>query len=85
MRRVRLTVLVCGYAEPVYSIALEIELDQHGGLVTNHPSMMPGFDSDELGRFVFEDTSVRKSNIDLAPGHEADVCVHTQIRSDHGF
>jgi hypothetical protein len=73
------------HAEPVYRFAFEIELDQHGGLVPDHPPLVPWFDRDELRGLVLDDAPVGKPDVDLTLIHEADMGVHAQIGPDDGL
>jgi hypothetical protein len=64
---------------------LEIEFDQHGGLIADHPPLVSRFNGDELWSFELEDAAVGKADVDLAARHEADVRVHAQFRADNGL
>jgi hypothetical protein len=72
------------HSESLYCLAFEIELNQHGGFVTNHPPLVPWLDGDELRGLILDNAAILKPHVDLAPRHETDVCVHTQFRSHHG-
>jgi len=74
-----------GDAEAVNRLAFKIELDEHGGLVADHPTLVPWFDGDKLRGLVLDNATVGEPNVDLAVSHEAHMRVHTQIRSDDGF
>src|ERR1700730_8606008 len=66
-----------GHAELLHGFTLEVELDQHGGVVADHPSLVPPFDGDELRGLVLDYTPVREPDVDLALRHEAHVRMHT--------
>jgi hypothetical protein len=72
-------------AQPLYRLAREVELDEHGGFVSYDITSMTGFDGDELRGFILDHTPIGKLDVDLAVSHEAYVGVHAQIRPDDGF
>jgi hypothetical protein len=73
------------HPEPADGLSLEIELDQHRGLVSHYPPVVPRLDSDDLGSHELQDATVRILNIDLTAGQEPDVRVHAEIRADDRF
>src|SRR5580700_261639 len=72
------------HAEPIQSVTFEVELNQHGRFVANHPTFMFRFHLNKLRSFVFHHTSVRKSHIDLTVCHEPDVSMHTVAAAHQG-
>jgi hypothetical protein len=70
------------HPEPADGLSLEIELDQHRGLVSHHPPVVPRLDSDDLGSHELQGAAVRILDIDLTAGQEPDVRVHAEIRAD---
>jgi len=72
------------HAQLLDSVALKVELNEHGGLVAHYPTFVAGFNRDEHGRFEFFDAAIGEANVDLAVGHEADVGMHAVVGADDG-
>jgi hypothetical protein len=70
------------HAEPANGLSLEVKLDQHGGLVSHDPSVVPRLDSDHLRSYELRGAAVCILNMDLASGQEPDVRMHAEIRAD---
>jgi ABC-2 type transport system ATP-binding protein len=66
------------------SLALEVEFDQHGGLIPHHPPVMAGLDGHHLRSGELQSAAVRILNMDLAAGEKPDVCVLAQIGAHDG-
>src|SRR5439155_12200911 len=65
------------HPKPADRISLEIEFNQHGGLVPDDPPVMPRLDSDHLRSFELRSAAVRVLNLELAAGEESNMRVHT--------
>src|SRR6476646_1279101 len=65
--------------------ALEVEFDQHSGLIPHPPPVMAGLDGNHLRSGELERTAVRVLNMDLAPREKPDMCVLAQIGAHDGF
>lgn len=73
------------HSKPANGVTLEIEFDQHGGLVANHPPVVTRFDRHRLGSRELDRAAIRILNVDLAASEESDVCVHAQLGSGDRF
>jgi hypothetical protein len=71
-------------AESAARLPFAIELDQHGGLVTDDPGIVAGLDHDDLGRDVLEATAIGILAADVTPGQKADVRVLANFRPADG-
>ena len=69
------------HADTADGLALEIEFDDHRRLFADDPSVVTGFDCQELRRGVLDDTAVAVLNVDRALREEPDVRVHAEIGS----
>ena len=73
---------VCvGHPEPADGVPLEVEFDQHRGLVSNDLPVVPRLDNDDLRSGELRGTSVRVLDMYLAAGEETDVSVHAEVRA----
>jgi len=70
---------------PLSGLALEVEFDQHRGLIPDHPPVMAGLDGYHLRGGELQRAPVRVLNMDLATGEKPHVCVLAQIGADDGF
>lgn len=69
-------------AQPIDGVALKIELDEHGRLVTHHPSLVSRLHGNKLRSLILDDAAIRESDVDLAVSHEPDMRVHAEFRTD---
>ena len=74
-----------GHAEPADGVTLEVEFDQHHGLPTHNPTVMPRLDRHDLGGLVFDDATVGVLDVNFAARQKAHVGVHTQVSPDDRF
>lgn len=70
------------HPEAVDGVALEIDLDQYDRFPADDPTVVPRFDCHNLRRFVFDDTTVRILDVNLAASQEANVGMHAQLGAD---
>lgn len=70
------------HAQPPNRVALEIELDHHGRLRPDHPSVAPRLDRDCLRSREFQSATVGLLNVDLPVREEADVRVLAELGPD---
>ena len=73
------------HSETSDRVALEVEFDQHDGLLAHDPTVMARFDRHNLRSSVFHNAPVGVFDVDFAARQEADVGMHTQIGPDNGF
>jgi len=74
-----------GHSEAADRLTLEVEFDQHHRLLADNPTVMSRLDCDDLGSFVFHDTTVTIFDVDFAARQKADVGVHAQVSPDNRF
>jgi len=75
----RLRVCVRGrQVETPDGVALEIDLNQNRGLVTDHAGIVAGVDEHGLRRGVHDGAPIRVFDLHLTLHEKADVCVHAQ-------
>ena len=74
--------MLLGEAEAARGALLRVELDEHSGLVTDDPCVVPGLDGDDLRRHVLERAAVGVLPGDVAAGEEAHVRVHAELGLD---
>ena|SRR5438105_14303223 len=73
------------HSESADGFSFKIKLDQYGGLVPHHPSVVSRLNDHDLRSFELHGAAVGILNVDLAASQKADVSVHTQIRAGHAF
>src|SRR5258708_6998720 len=71
--------------KPAHCLALEVELDQDRRIRANDPCIMSRFDLNHMRRFKSQGATVTVANADLTAREEADMRVHTKIRTDNGL
>ena len=71
------------HAEPLDRVSLEVELDEDGGLVADHPTVVPRLDGDDLRRLALDVQPSVYSTWKRRAG--ADVRVHAQSVPTTGF
>jgi hypothetical protein len=69
-------------AQAARRLALVIELDHHGRLVSDHPRVVARLDDDHAGRDEVEGALVRVFAADMAAREKAHVGVHAVRRAD---
>src|SRR5688500_18737201 len=77
--------MALGHPEALYRLALEVELNEHHGLVADDPAIMARFDRDDLRRLALHATAVRILDMDASTRKEPDVRMHAQIGADDWF
>jgi hypothetical protein len=70
------------HAEALDGFALEVELDQHGGPFADDPTVVSGFDCNNLWRFEFQQASVAVFELELSADEESHVRMHAQLGPD---
>jgi hypothetical protein len=66
-------------------VTLEVEFDQHHGLVAHDPTIMTRLDRHNLRSLVFHNTAIGVFDVNLAVGEKPDVSVHAEISADNRF
>ena len=70
------------HPEPGDCLALEVEFNQHSGLVSFNPAIMPGLDGDHLWSCELQDAPVCILNVDLTVDEKSDMRVLAEIGAD---
>jgi len=73
------------HPEATNGLSLEVKFDQNRRLVSDDPPVVPRLDSDDRWSHELRGAAVCILNVDLAPGQEPDVRMHTEIRADDCF
>jgi len=73
------------HPKPANGVPLEVELDHHGGLVSDDPSVVPRLDRDGFWSCEFQSASVAIFDLDPPAYKETDVSVHAEIGSSDRF
>jgi hypothetical protein len=73
------------HSEAADSVALEIEFDEHDGVVANDPGIVTRLDRDNLRRLVLGNAAVRVLDMNLALRQETNVRVHAELGTDERF
>lgn len=66
-------------------LSLEIELDQHRGLVTHHPSIVSGLDDHSLRCRELHSAAVGEFDVNLSVREKSNVGMHAKIRANDGL
>jgi hypothetical protein len=74
-----------GEAQAIRGLALEIKLNENGGLIAHDPGVMTGVNRNHLRGGEFESAAIRVTDVDLATGKEAHVSMHAEISAYKGF
>src|SRR5215831_6433311 len=62
-----------------------VELDQHRGLLTHDPRIMPWFHDHHLRRHKVEGTAISIRALDVTAGQETNVRMHAELRAHERF
>ena len=60
-----------GHPEPTNGLSLEVELDQHCGLVSHDPPVVPRLNRDDLWSYELRGAAICVLNMDSAAGRDA--------------
>ena|SRR5690242_11194685 len=71
--------------KPADGLAFEVELNQHRGLVSHHPPIMPWQYLENLGSHKLQGAAVRVLNVHFAARQKADVSVHAKVGAHNLF
>jgi hypothetical protein len=73
------------HAHVLRGVTFEVEFNNDGWLVAEDSTVVTGFDLHDLGSRELTLAPVRKPDLDLATGEEADVSVHALVGPDRRF
>ena len=74
--------VAAGDSQAADGVNLEVDLDEHGWLVADHPRVVPGRDVDGGGRDEVDPATVGVLDPERTVGEEADVGVRAPVRAD---
>jgi hypothetical protein len=63
-------------------LSLKVELDEHCGLIADHPAIMSGLDDNYLRRDKLHRAAVRKVHVNLSTREKSHMSVRARFRSD---
>jgi hypothetical protein len=84
-RALRLVRVFRTHPQPPHCVALEVELDHNGRLISDHPAVMARLDRDRLRRGEHHRASVGVLNMDLPVRQEPDMHWHRSSRLSPSF
>lgn len=73
------------YSKPADGLALEVEFNEHRGLVTHHPPVVPWHYFHKLGSDKPQGATVCILNVDFSARQKADVGVHAKLGAHNLF
>ena len=83
--QVSLVTMGSRHAETCDGVSLEVELDEHGRLLSYDPAVVARIDGHNLWRFALYTAAVGILDVDSSASKKPDVRVHAQFRPDDRF
>src|SRR5438552_17746476 len=74
-----------GHSEAADRVTLEVEFDQHHGLLTHDPTVVARLYRDDLRRLVFHHAAVGVFDVNFAVRQETDMRGHAEVGPDDRF